>query len=262
MKKSFLIVVAAALTSLVACKKDKDKSDNPSNPGNGSSKVVKRIVETENGVNTTITFTYDASKRLTSMRSSDNAELTSFTYDNNGNLTKLENKEDDTKITFEFTYNNGVPVSGKFKSFEVNGATETLEEAYDLAYTVANGLVTKIKIIIPANEEEEQEAYEEEYNITYTNGNVTRIESVNSPYPTVSTFTYGNKKPIFPNAFKHVLDPSGFSLHFFAKNEILTMHFDMPGTELDNVITNQYTYDAQGYVLTANDGETQSRFEY
>jgi hypothetical protein len=40
------------------------------------------------------------------------------------------------------------------------------------------------------------------------------------------------------------------------------MHYDYPGTELDNTITNVYTYDANGYVLTANDGETQTQFEY
>jgi len=52
------------------------------------------------------------------------------------------------------------------------------------------------------------------------------------------------------------------SSRFFAKNDLLTMHYDYPGTELDNTITNVYTYDANGYVLTANDGETQTQFEY
>src|SRR5690349_19418819 len=121
MKKYFLIALVA-LTTVVACKKEKNNGDtsNPSNPG--SSKVLKKIIETKSGVTTTHSLAYDANKRLTSIRTSDNSEVISFTYDGNGNVTKIENKEGDERSVFEYSYNNNVPVSGTFKSFEKDEA--------------------------------------------------------------------------------------------------------------------------------------------
>lgn len=259
MKKHFLVAFLA-LTTFISCKKDSEKDPNPSNPG--SSKVLKRIIETENGVTTTHTLAYDGSKRLVSVRSSDNLDVTSLTYDGTGNVTKIENKEGSDRTVFEFTYNNGVPVSGTFKSFEKNEAqAEVLAAQYTLNYTVENGLVTKMKMVVPADPEAEEDGYELEYAISYSNGNVTKIESAGLVASSVA-FTYGNKKPMLPATFKYVLDPSGFSVQFFAKNEVLTSTYDLPGSALDKTITNVYTYDNQGYVLTANDGDVQTKFEY
>ena len=264
MKKYFLIALVA-LTTVVSCKKENNDTDpsSPSNPSTpGTSKVLKRIIETEDGVTTSHSLTYDASKRLTSIKSSDNSEVVSLTYDGNGNVTKIESKEDGERKVFEFTYNNNQPTSGSFKGFEKNETqTEVLTSQYNLAYTIVNSLVTKIKMIVPADPETEDEGYELDYNLTYSNGNLTKVEAAGASIYTAS-FTYGNKKPMLPAIFKYVLDPAGFSLQFFAKNEILTMTYDFPGTTLDNTITNVYTYDTQGYVLTSNDGETQTRFEY
>ncbi len=260
--KQYFLIALVALTTIIACKKEKDNADtsNPSNPG--SSKVLKKIIETENGVTTTHNLVYDANKRLTSIRTSDNSEVVSFTYDGNGNVTKIENKEGDERSVFEYSYNNNVPVSGTFKSFEKDEAqNEVLVSQYNLAYTIQNSLVTKIKMIVPEDPGTEDEGYELEYTLTYNNGNLTKIETAGIMSLTAS-FTYGNKKPMLPATFKYVLDPAGFSLQFFAKNELLSSTYDYSGTSRDISVTTAYTYDAQGYVLTANDGETQTRFEY
>ena len=146
MKKQFLFVLLAAVVAFTGCKKDKDEN---SNNGPGATKLLKRIIETEDGVNTTFDFTYDGNKRITSFKSSDNSEVTNFTYDANGNVTKIENKEEDTKNIFEFTYNNGVPVSGEFKSYEMNGTQQgDLVVSYTLTYKVVGGLVTEIKMVM------------------------------------------------------------------------------------------------------------------
>ena len=257
MKKYFLLATAAVLMTLFACKKEKNETDS-STPG--STKLLKRIIETEAGKTVTHNLSYDGSKRLTSITSSDNSEKISLTYGNDGNVTKIENIEGNVRNVYEFTYTNGKPVSGTFTSFEKDGVDiETLIERYTMTYTVENSLVTKIKMI--TDEESPEDNYEVNYDLTYSNGNLTKIET--SGFASYSaTFTYGNKKPIFPSVFKYALDPAGYSLQFFAKHEILTMSFDFPGTELDNSVTSDYTYDANGYVLTANDGETLSRFEY
>jgi YD repeat-containing protein len=260
MKRHFLMVVLA-LTTLVACKKEKGAdTDGPSNPS--SSKTLKRIVETKAGQTTTYNFSYNAGKQLTSVKSTDNSETLSFTYDGNGNVTKIESKEGSDREVLEFTYANGIPLTGSFKSYELNEAqAETLAEQYAFAYTVENNLVTKIKAIVPADPENDEDGYELDYNLTYTNGNLTKVESVGM-FSYTATFTYGNKKPVFPKVLKYALDPAGFSLEFFAKNDLLSKSFDYPGTEMDDAVTNVYTYDADGYVLTSNDGEMQTTFQY
>lgn len=257
MKKYFLIA-AAALTTLVACKKEKE-DNNPSQPG--SAKILKRIIETKDGSTTTYSFSYDPNKRLSSVSSADNSEVTSFTYGDNGNVTKIENKEGGERNVFEITYANGIPVSGTYKSFEKNGPNETLAGQYSLAYTVENNMVTKIKMVVPAEPGTDDQDYEIDYNLSYTNGNLTTVEALGVLSYTAS-FTYGTKKPAFPAILKYVLDPAGFSLQFFSKNELLTMNYNYPGTELDDTVTTTYTYDSDGYVLTSDDGETQTKFEY
>jgi hypothetical protein len=261
MKRHFLVALIA-LSTLAACKNDKgtDEPGGPYKPGT-TSKTLKKIIETKAGQTTTYNLTYDANKRLSSVSSSDNSEVTSFTYAGDGNVTKIENKEGDERNVFEITYNNGIPVSGTYKTFEKNGANETITDHYSLQYTVENALVTKIKMIVPADIENDEEGYELDYLLSYTGGNLTKVET-EGLFAFTASFTYGNKKPLFPTLFKYVLDPAGFSLEFFAKNDLLTMHYDYPGTALDNTITNVYTYDSNGYVLTSNDGETQTQFEY
>lgn len=260
MKRHFLVALAALVT-LAACKKENGNDDTNTPSNSGATKTLKKIIETTDGQTTTYNVSYDASKRVSAVSSADNSEVISFTYANDGNVTKIENKDGDERNVFEITYNNGIPVSGTYQTFEKDGANETITDQYSLQYTVANALVTKIKMIVPADPENDEDGYELNYNLSYTGENLTKIET-EGLWAYAATFTYGTKKPAFPAMFKYALDPAGFSLEFFAKNDLLTKHYDYPGTELDETVTNVYTYDANGYVLTANNGETQTTFEY
>lgn len=177
MKRHFLVALVAVST-LVACKKENGNEEpgGPSNPGS-SSKTLKKIIETTAGQTTTYNLTYDASKRLSSVSSTDNSEVTSFTYAGDGNVTKIENKEGNERNVFDITYNNGVPVSGTYKTFEKIGANETVTDQYSFQYTVENALVTKIKMIVPADPANDQDGYELDYLLSYEGGNLTKIEA-------------------------------------------------------------------------------------
>ncbi|HEX2533917.1 MAG TPA: hypothetical protein VHK69_09290, partial [Chitinophagaceae bacterium] len=77
-----------------------------------------------------------------------------------------------------------------------------------------------------------------------------------------ATFTYGTHKSAMPPVFKYVMDHAGFSLQFFTKHEIVTRSYDFPGTESDETITMQYTFDDAGYPKTGSDGTTTFKYEY
>ena len=253
MKKFIWIAGAMAALSFTSCKKD----DSTETGGGGTTtKLLKKITTTENGETTVYTLTYDANKRLASMTSADNQESTLLSYDAAGNLIKVEEKEDNFKNIYVYTYSNNVPVSATFKSWQQTaGEPDDLIEDDVLTYTVSGGQVTKIHL------EMTQAGESEDFNLTYTNGNLTKVEAA-TPGLYTATFGYGSKKPIFPQISKYVLDQAGFSLQFFAKNEITSIGFDFPGTILDRTVSTQYTYDSNGYVLTSNDGEMQMQFEY
>lgn len=260
MKK--VILLAGMLSALVfsSCKKDKNDDDNGGG-NNPTTKLIKKMTEIENGVTTVYNFTYDNAKRLTGFASTDGKESTTFTYDAAGNLVQVQSIEEDFKNIYTYTYQNGVPVSGTFKSWERHGSEpDQLYEDDELIYTVANGQVTKIKLIMKQEDDEEMEM---DMDITYSNGNLSKVESApNSMLPYKATFVFGNKKSPFPQISKYILDQAGFSLFFSSKNELITAAYDFPGTELDRTTTTTYTYDASGYPLTANDGQVKITYEY
>jgi YD repeat-containing protein len=253
MKILVLLTGMLAVLGFSACKKENSQQT----PGGGSSaKRLKKITKTENNETIVYNFIYDGNQRLTAIRSTDNKEVTLFTYDDAGNLTGVQETEADFKNKYSFTYQNGIPVSGTFKSWELTaGEPDGLVEDDVLTYTLSGGQVSKIHLDMTL------EGEEMDFNLSYTNGNLTKAESVGAEvYKAV--FTYGNKKPLFPTLSKYVLDQAGFTLQFFAKNELLSASYDFPGTFLDKTVVNQYTYDAGGYALTSNDGETQMQFVY
>jgi len=252
MKKIFLLAGAVAMLVFGSCKKDKN-SDGDNNGGN--SKLLKKVTKTENGKTTVYNFNYDGNK-LRSFSTSDNLDTTAFTFDGAGNLTKLENKSNSYISTYTYSYNNGIPVSGTAKVLHKAGsAQETVEQDDVLTYTVVNNQVTKIK------EESKLDGGIQLANLTYTsNGNLEKL-AIEGDEPFSVTFTYGTKKPGFPIISKWVLD-MGYTLQFSAKNETLTAFYDLPGTQFDKTVNTKYTYDADGYPLTSNDGDTQLKFEY
>ena len=248
MRQLFLVaLIALAFTS---CKKD-ESTTTPETP----SKLLKKITKTENGNTTVYNLVYDAAKRLSSIKTADNSEVTLLSYDAAGNLVKIDETEDMFHNIYAYTYANGVPVSGTFKSWEKHaGEPDELIEDDVLTYTVASDKVTGIHL-------EMADGSEIDFALTYANGNLTKVNSVGNDFYS-ATFTWGSKKSPYPPAAKYVLDQAGFSLQLFAKNELLTTVYDFPGTTLDMTITAQYTYDTAGYPITSNDGETELKFEY
>lgn len=249
MKKQFFTLLLATATVFTACKND----DVPVI----KTKVLSKLISTEDDETTTHTFNYDVNKRLTSFGTADNEEKTSFTYDAGGNMTKVENIEGEDKQVFEVAYANGIPTTGSLKSYDGN----QLESTINFEYTVADGKVTEIIQKIQTQQIAKS-------TITYQNGNVTKIETVSTGAGIFTrTYTYGTKKSMFTNpAVKYVIDPAGITANFMAKNEVLTENMDSPGTEFDINSTSTYTYDTQGYPLTANvtsgDEVVTIKFEY
>jgi YD repeat-containing protein len=258
MKKLFLIAGVLSALTFTACKKDKDENNNGGGGDNNPpAKTLKKITQVEGGVTTVYNFNYTNSK-LASFVSADGKESTTFTYDAAGNLSKIESIEADFKNVYTYTWANGIPVSGTFKSWEKEGTQiGDLIEDDKLTYTVANSQVTKIHLEMA----QDGAAGDMDFNMTYTNGNLTKVLSSTAGIYS-ATFTFGTKKSPYPKVTNYVLDQAGFSLIFGSKNELITSAYDFPGTALDNVFTQQYTYDAAGYPLTSNDGETKLTFEY
>ncbi|WP_153796606.1 hypothetical protein [Foetidibacter luteolus] len=248
-----VLIIAGAITTLIAASCSKDKT-NPG-PGDGAAKTLKKVTKTEGETNTVYSLTYEGN-RLTAMKSADNKEATLFTYDAAGNLTKIEEKDAGTKTIYTFTYNNNVPATGTLKHWMLTaGEPDDLTQDDELAYTVENDAVTKIHV------KSKVDPAEADFVLSYNNGNLASIES-GGDEPVKASFTYGNKKPLFPRLTKYVLDHAGFSLLFAAKNDMLSAAYDFPGTEFDYTVTNQYTYDANGNVLTSTDGTTKFTMEY
>jgi len=249
--------MAGVMAALVfsSCKKDKDSGNN--NGGGGATQLLKKVTTTENGVTTVYNLNYDGNKRLTSFSSSDNLETTSFTFDGAGNVTKVETRDHNYYSTFTYAYNNGIPVSGTIKTtLKIGGEPDDVQQDDIITYTVVNNQVTKI------HQKDNIEGIELDVNLTYhPSGNLAKAELQGDEEVYTINLTYGTKKPAFPNISKYVLD-LGVGLQFASKNELIKMAMDFPGTGSDYELTTQYTYDANGYPLTSNDGQTQIKYEY
>ncbi|MBO9199784.1 MULTISPECIES: hypothetical protein [Niastella] len=256
MKKIFLLAGVLAMLVITSCKKDKDSNNNDgNNNGGGSSKQLKKLTKTENGITTVYNLSYDGNK-FTSFASTDNLESTAVTLDGSGNIVKMEVRDHNDYSTYTYAYSNGVPVTGMVKVIHKT-AGEPDETTQDdvISYTVENNRVTGIKQTMKLYD------IEQTYKLTYnSNGNLEKVTAEGDEEFSVA-FTYGSKKPGYPTVSKWVLD-LGYTLQFYAKNEVLTAFYDFPGTQLDNTITTKYTYDGNGFPLTSDDGETQLKYEY
>lgn len=243
MKKILLLASVTAALIFSSCKKDKDE------PGTGgATKVLKKIIQTTDGEETVYNFNYNTAKQLVSIISADNTEMQTFTYDAAGKLTGTVDENGEAKETLSFTYANGLPVSGVYKLFE-KGANQSDELVNELqmTYTVTNSQVTKIHANYVKG------TLEADFSLTYTNGNLTKVTA---PGDHEVTYTYGNKKPAFPKVFDFIMDISGQSVLFGAKNDLVAIGGHDPNTI-------EYTYDANGYVLTSDEADgTHMKFEY
>src|SRR5918993_1954327 len=163
MRPLFFLAVAFIALTFVSCKKD-ESTPNPV----PASKLLKKITKTENGSTTIYNLLYDGAKRLTSITSTDNSEVTLLSYDAAGNLVKIDETEDMFHNIYSYTYANGLPVSATFKSWQKHaGEPDELIEDDVLTYTVAAGKVTAIHM-------EMMDGSESDFALTYTNDNLTK----------------------------------------------------------------------------------------
>jgi len=252
MKKTFLAAAAMAMMAFVSCKKDKAPDLSPVTPG----KLLTKLTKKEGNKTTVFNFVYDNNKRLVSYKSTDNLVGILFTYDAAGNVTKVEDTEDDYRNVYTYAYKNNIPVSGSFKSWQKTaGEPESLIEDDQLSYTITSNQVSKIHVSFL------QSGDAADFGLTYnSDGNLAKISSAVGGYS--ASFGYGTKKPVYPMVSRYILDQAGFSLQFAARNELLTLSYDFPGTQYDQSVSTQYTYDADGYALTSTDGISQIKYEY
>ena len=254
MKKIVLLAGAFTMLVFISCKKDKDSNDGSNN--GGKTKLLKKVTKTENGNTSVYNLTYDGNQ-FKSFTTADGLEYTSLTIDGSGNVTKMEIRDHNYYTTYTYAYSNGVPVTGTVKTeHKVAGEPDDVTQDDVLTYTVVNNQVTKIKKQMKVAD------MEETVNLVYNStGNLEKATLEGEESFSV-LFTWGTKKPGFPTISKWVLD-IGYTLQFFARNEMLTAYYDFPGgTLFDYELKNTYTYDSDGYPLTSDDGETKLKFEY
>lgn len=253
MKKIFLLAGALSMLVFSSCKKDKDSNDGDNN--GGKTKLLKKVTKTENGNTTVFNLMYDGNK-FKSFTTADGLESTALTLDGSGNVTKMDIRDHNDYITYVYTYSNGVPVSGTVKTVhKVAGETDDVTQDDVLTYTVVNNQVTKIKKQMKVAD------MEETVNLIYNSAGNLDKATLEGEAPFSVAFTWGTKKPGFPTISKWVLD-IGYTLQFFAKNEMLKAFYDFEGTMFDYELKTNYTYDGDGYPLTSDDGETKMKFEY
>ena len=266
MRKLFFLLTTTAMMILSSCQKDNIDGPNPNpnpNPGPGpttppSEKVLKKMIKTKDGASTIYTLTYDGSKKLVSIIADNNIEKTLFSYDAAGNLVKVEQSDEEFHNIYSYAYVNNVPKSATFKSWMNRpGKPQELIEDDLLTYTVENNQVKNINLVMQLAENATTD-FAMHYN---SSGNLIKV-TADAPFAYTADFTFGNKKPVFPVISKWVLDHAGFSLQYAAKNEVLSAKFDFPSNNFDRTVSTQYTYDANGYVLTSTDGEATIKFEY
>ena len=253
MKKIFLLAGALSILVFSSCKKDKDSNDGDNN--GGKTKLLKKVTKTENGTTTVFNLIYDGNQ-FKSFTSADGLESSTMTLDGSGNITKIDVRDHNDYTTYTYTYTNGVPASGTVKLVhKIAGEPDDIIQDDVLTYTVVNNQVTKIK------KQNKVLDIEETVSLIYNSaGNLEKATLEGEEVFSV-IFTWGTKKPGYPTMSKWVLDV-GYTLQFFAKNEMLKAFYDFDGTMFDHELKTNYTYDGDGYPLTSDDGETKMKFEY
>jgi hypothetical protein len=253
MKKIFLLAGALSMLVFSSCKKDKNSNDGDNN--GGKTKLLKKVTKAENGATTVFNLIYDGNQ-FKSFTTADGLESTALTLDGSGNITKIDIRDHNDYTTYTYAYTNGIPVSGTVKTIhKIGGEPDDVIQDDVLTYTVVNNQVTKIK------KQNKVIDIEETVNLIYNSaGNLDKATLEGEETFSV-IFTWGTKKPGFPIISKWVLDV-GYTLQFFAKNEMLKAFYDFEGTLFDYELKINYTYDGDGYPLTSDDGETKMKFEY
>lgn len=200
--KFLLFTVVACVIAFTSCKKD-DPSSSPEpmpTPVPTASKQLRKITKTEANIVTVYNLTYNAANKLLSYKTADNSEYLAFSYDTEGNLTGIEQKDTSFKNIYNYTYQNNIPVTGTFKSWQIEaGEIGDLIEDDQLTYTVSNNKVTNIRLDML------QAGSSADLALSYTGENLTRVAS-EGLFSYTADFSFGTHPSAFPKVSNYVLD--------------------------------------------------------
>lgn len=251
--KRFLLL-ASIVSALVFSSCHKEIScpiDKEEPPVTEFPKLLKKMTLTRSGLVTLYYLNYDANKKLVSIKSDDNSRTQNFAYNAVGQLMEWIDENKDFKTVYQFTYINRLPVAGVSQNWEKRpNQPDRLMTVSQLAYTVVNKQITKVKYSSPGIIVNSKLGYNAE-------GNLAKIEEESS-YTEVRT--YGTNRPVYPSVSDFALVHQHLWL-FGGKNELLTTDRYLSGN-LSSTSTTQYTCDDDGYVLTAAYGFNKWVFEY
>ncbi len=250
-KKLLYSMFALTIMFSVACKKD---NDNPG-PGPGTSKKITRIQEDANNymsfeynpdgtfkkiVNVsedeevldlgTVTFVYNANKKVTEVNSTDGTKI-KYTYANNLPTVAEVFSEDEKVATLKFAHQGGKAVSTTMTNIFEDEEGEPVEMDFmKMEYQYyANGDLKEVKL--------------------------SSLNVMSGELEVVSTIKYEQ----YDNKINPLSQLGEVALIFFAdaseRNALLIKTFDEDGT-LDETVQNEFTYDAAGYPLTSKETTT------
>lgn len=226
MKQKLTLLIILICIAAISCKKE--KSSQPSKEI--SLKLLSKIIETKGTKILTTSLTYDEKKRISSIKSE--KETLSFTYDNDDLITITRDNGNQKRVT-KITYLAHKPVSAI-----QNYVPDILGEPYLFEYQTDGDRVTSFDLGLAHNLRNYRMEFKDKNLIRFTNPSVYDNE-----------FIYGTKKSIYYNSrLKNVID-LGLSL-MVSENDLIKIKIYNNGF-LDEEITYSYSYDENGFPLTA-----------
>lgn len=226
MKQKLTLLAVLVCTTIISCKKDKNLQPDKEIPF----KLLSKIIETKGAKVLTTSLTYDEKKRISSVKSE--KEILSFTYEND-DLVMVTRDYGELKLITKVTYSAHNPVSAI-----QNYVPDILGEPYLFEYHMDGGRVTSFDLGLTNNLRNYRMEFKDKNLIRFTNPAVYDNE-----------FIYGTKKNIYYNSrLKNVVD-LGLSL-MASENDLIKIKIYNSG-HLDEEITYTYTYDENGFPLTA-----------
>lgn len=238
MKKFHYFAVAfAALLFFAGCKKSTtEETKEVSKP----LKYLSRVIHSVGTATDFVDYSYDAKNRLSLVKVGGSVTI-NYVYDGD-NLFSIESKSvSGTNVArnyYEFAYQNGVLKSGIRKIY----ANDVLTKDYTFDYAVVNGQVTQTTL----NPGAVVTSY------TYVNNNVATSISGGLTI----TYTYDAQKNVFSNAPAKYVTPGESNDRFSKNNVVKSVSSSGSTTEYT------YTYDADGFPLTAVSGQNNYTYQY
>lgn len=238
--RKFMFALAGfALISVVSCSKD----DNNPNPG-PEPIPTKKLVKIEEDGNSTTTFTYNTDGTFQKITTNENGEGNTMTFGYaNAKLSTITNS-DGSKISYVYENN-------KISKAEIFDETNKKVSYNEFAY--ANGKVASVTVKMNISEEGEPQfmAWMKTEFTYYANGD-TKDMTIYMFDPVTNQMEKTQRRSFeqYDTKTNPLAQLGEFSTVFLmdmsARNPLLEKAFDGDG-QLVETVTNEYTYDAQGY---------------